>query len=95
MTSRHSLKLVFLFGLLTACQSTDGTQPPTPAQPMTVTGIARAIDGRLSINTRVILEQPDKTTLTAITDATGTFKLENIKAPYNLTVFSSHRNGES
>jgi hypothetical protein len=74
---------------LTACQSTDNPQQPIPAKPITVTGIARAIDGRLSPNTPVILEQPDKTTLTATTDATGTFKLENVKPPYNLTVFSS------
>jgi hypothetical protein len=87
--ARHSLKLVILFGLFTACQSTDTPQQPTPAKPITVTGIARAIDGRLSPNTQVILEQPDKTTLTATTDANGTFKLENIKPPYNLTVFSS------
>jgi hypothetical protein len=84
-----SWKTVLFLGLFTACQSIDTPQQPTPAKPITVTGIARAIDGRLSPNTQVILEQPDKTTLTATTDATGSFKLENVKPPYNLTVFSS------
>jgi hypothetical protein len=56
ISSHPSLKLVFLFGLFTSCQSTDNPQQPTPAKPITVTGIAQAIDGRLSPNTPIILE---------------------------------------